>query len=209
MYGIFNGYYKHINKDVIFDGSRSWTRRTNFLQELFPYTKILCPVRDIVSILNSFELISLKNPFYTKTITKNNCNIYERCDEMMNQKYGVVSNPWISLKEGYALNPKMIYFIEYEQLCKDPENTMKDVYKFLEQPYYHHDFNNVKYSNEIFDKECNLEGLHTIRSKVEYNPPKNILPPEIVQKYSELNMEFWKLNYKSNFNVNSKFFQYK
>jgi sulfotransferase len=54
MYGIFDGYYKHIEKPIIFDSSRGWTKKTNFLKALFPDTKILCPVRDIVSILNSF-----------------------------------------------------------------------------------------------------------------------------------------------------------
>ena len=48
LYGIFDGYYQHIKKPVIFDTSRSWTKKTNSLQLLFPYTKILCPVRDIV-----------------------------------------------------------------------------------------------------------------------------------------------------------------
>ena len=80
MYGMFDGYYQHIDKPVIFDSSRCWTKKTNFLQELFPYTKILCPVRDIISILNSFELISTKSPFHSKTLTKHHHNVFARCD---------------------------------------------------------------------------------------------------------------------------------
>ena len=57
LYGIFDGYYQHIEKPVILDTSRSWPKKTNLLKELFPYTKILCPVRDVVSILNSFEVL--------------------------------------------------------------------------------------------------------------------------------------------------------
>lgn len=212
MYGIFEGYYKHIDKPVIFDSSRGWTKRTNLLRTLFPYTKVLCPVRDIVSILNSFELIASKNPFHTKTLTEHKDNVFARCDGMMNKNGGIVAGPWILLQEGYALNPEMIYFIEYENLCKEPEKVMRGVYDFLNQPYYSHDFDNVEYSNENFDKACNLKDLHTVKKKVEYNPPRNILPPEIVKKYKEMKMEFWRENYNPDADIieklDKKFIEY-
>jgi len=213
MYGIFDGYYKSIEKPVIFDSCRGWTKKTNFLQALFPYTKILCPVRDIVSILNSFEVISSKNPFHTKTLAEHNDNVFSRCDGMMNKNGGVVAEPWILLQEGYALNPEMIHFIEYENLCKEPEKTMRQVYEFLEKPYYTHDFENVEYSNENFDRACNLKDLHTVKRKVEYNPPRCVLPPEIVKKYQKINMEFWKPNHKTDPDIieklDKKFIEYK
>ena len=213
MYGVFEGYYKHIDKPVIFDSSRDWTKKTNFLKALFPYTKILCPVRDIVSILNSFEVISSKNPFHTKTLTEHNKNVFARCDDMMDRNDGIVANPWILLQEGYALNPEMIHFIEYENLCKEPEKTMRGVYEFLEKPYYPHDFENVEYSNENFDKACNLKDLHTVKRGVEYKPPRIILPPEIVKKYNEMNMDFWRGNYKPDADIieklDKKFIEYK
>jgi sulfotransferase len=213
MYGIFEGYYKHIEKPVIFDSSRGWTKKTNFLQALFPYTKILCPVRDIVSILNSFEVISSKNPFHTKTLTEHRENVFSRCDSMMDKNGGAIAGPWISLQEGFAMNPEMICFVEYESLCKNPEKEIRTIYEFLEKPYYSHDFDNVVYSNETFDRACNLKDLHTVKRKVEYNPPRNILPPEIVNKYKEMNMEFWRKNYKSDADIieklDKKFIEYK
>jgi len=198
MYGIFEGYYKHIEKPVIFDSCREWTKKTPFLKELFPYTKILCSVRDIVSILNSFEIIFSKNPFYTNQITPNCNTVFSRCDCLINFESGIVSRPWMALKEGYFLNPDMIKFIEYENLCQNPEKTMRSIYEFLEKPYYQHDFENIEYSNELFDQKLNLKDLHTVRKKVEYNPPRCILPPDIVQKYSEMNMEFWRNLHNNN-----------
>lgn len=213
MHGIFNGYYHHINKSVIFDSSRGWTKRTNFLKALFPYTKILCPVRDIVSILNSFEVISSKNSFYTNTLTEHKDNVFARCDGMMDKNGGIIAGPWILLQEGYALNSEMIYFIEYENMCKEPEKTIRKVYEFLEKPYYSHDFNNIEYSNENFDKSCNLKNLHTVKRKVEYKPPRCVLPPEIVKKYQEMNMEFWRKSYKPDADIieklDKKFIDYK
>ena len=184
MYAIFDGYYQHIENPIIFDNSREWTKRTAFLQSLFPHTKILCPVRDIVSILNSFEVILNKNCLYTKKISEKvfSDNIFKRTQEIFERE---IINCHTFLQEGYALNPEMIYFIEYKNLCKDPEKTMREIYKFLEKPYYSHDFEDIEYSNENFDKHCNLKNLHTVRRKVEYNPPRIILSPEIVQKYKK------------------------
>mgnify|MGYP001274593421 FL=1 len=212
LHGIFDGYYKHIDKPVIFDCSRNWTKNTNLLQALFPYTKILCPVRDIVSILSSFENITSKNPFHTKILTEHNDNVFVRCDEMMDKNTGLVSKPWIALQEGYALNPCMIYFIEYENMCKDPEKIMRGVYEFLDKPYFPHDFENIEYSNENFDKAINIKDLHTVKKRVEYKPPRNVLPLEIVQKYKKMNMEFWRKDHDPDFktikNLDNKFIAY-
>ena len=60
---IVTGYYNQIDKNVIFDTSRDWTSKTSLLKSLYPYTKIICCVRDIVSILDSFERLYLKNPY--------------------------------------------------------------------------------------------------------------------------------------------------
>jgi sulfotransferase len=60
---------------------------------------------------------------------------------------------------------------------------------------------------------CNLKDLHTVKRKVEYNPPRCILPPEIVKKYTEMNMEFWKEGHKIDADIieklDKKFIEYK
>tara|TARA_E500000318_G_scaffold66858_1_gene61609 strand:+ start:865 stop:1674 length:810 start_codon:yes stop_codon:yes gene_type:complete len=197
IYGTFNGYYRHIDKPIVFDSGREWTSRTFLLKELFPYTKVICCVRDIVSILNSFETIFSKNPLYKNKLLKYSNDVYSRCYELMNEEVGIVNVPLFYLKEGYAANPEMIHSIEYESLCKEPEKTMRGVYEFLEKPYYFHDFENVEYSNENFDRAYNLKDFHTVKRRVEYKPPRCILPPEIVQKYKNMNMEFWRKNNKT------------
>jgi sulfotransferase len=196
---IFEGFYSHIEKPIVIDTSRTWTKKTTLLKSLFPYTKILCCVRDIVEILNSFEVIFKKNPLYTNTLIPDDLSshVFSRCDAMMDAKTGIITTNWLYLQEGYYTNPEMIQFVEYEKLCKNPEETIKNIYKFLEIPYYSHDFDNIEYSNEPFDNVCNLKNLHTVRKKVEYNPPKIILPPEIIDKYTSANMEFWKKNSKN------------
>ena len=195
LHSIFDGYYDHINKSVIFDSCRKWTSKTSLLKSLFPNTKILCTVRDIASILNSFEMIHSKNPYDTYLLAENTKSVFSRCDDMMDHNGGIVAEPWIFLQEGYALNPEMIYLIEYEDLCKYPEETMKKIYEFIDKPYFNHDFENVEYSNKDFDKLLNLNDLHTVRKKVEYKPTKFRIPPEVIKKYNQ--MEFWREDNKN------------
>lgn len=208
FHGIFNGYYQHIEKPIIFDTSRLWTKNTSFLKEVFPYTKIICLVRDIVSILNSFEIIFSKNSLYSLEILENTQNVFSRCDEMMDKNTGLVATPLIFLREGYAANPDMIHLIEYDDLCLNPEKTMKKLYEFIGKPYYSHDFDNLEYSNTNFDKSINLIDLHTIKKKVEFKPPRCILPPDIVKKYSAMNMEFWRESCKTDSNITKNAIKY-
>jgi sulfotransferase len=84
----------------------------------------------------------------------------------------------------------MIMFVEYELLTKNPEGMMKAIYDFIGQPYFQHDFNNVEDSYDEYDREINLKGLHTTRKKVEFIPRNFILPPDILNQYS--NLEVWR-----------------
>lgn len=204
---LFEGYYSQQSQNIIFDTSRSWTRNTSLLSQVFPNTKLLCCVRNIDEIINSFEKLWTHNSLYYKQVNDftYSLNIFERSDEIFNRS---IVPHYSSLKEGVFKNPEMIYFVEYETLCKTPENTMKDIYRFLEQSYYFHDFENLEYSNETFDSVCNLKNLHTVKRKVEYNLPRMILPPEIIEKYASAKMEFWKSPTQSNKSVN-KLLSYK
>ena len=81
------------------------------------------------------------------------------------------------------------------------------MYEFIGKPYYSHDFDNLEYSNTNFDKSINLIDLHTIKKKVEFKPPRCILPPDIVKKYS-MNMEFWRESCKTDSNITKNAIKY-
>lgn len=191
--GIFDGYYKHIDKQVVFDSSRSWTANTSLLKTLFPQTKIICCVRDIIWILDSFEKIASKNCLYTNIFIDDDArpSVETRCMFLMDvKKGGAVVKPWLLLQEGLAANPDMIMLIEYEDLCKYPKETLKRIYSFIDKPYFEHDFNNVEYENEPFDRTVNMKDLHTVKKKVEWVERKSILPKYVIDQFK--NKEFWR-----------------
>jgi len=194
--GTIDGFYSNIKKPVIFDSNRKWSSKTNLLRSMFPYTRIICCVRDINWILDSFEKISNKNPYHANVTVDEeiSCCVHTRSHALMDiNKSGTVIKPWYWLQEGLLANPDMILLVEYNDLAKDPENTMRRVYNFIDKEYYvNHDYENVQYSNKSFDLAVSSPNLHTVSGKVEYRDRKTILPQQIIDKYSDY--EFWRQN---------------
>jgi sulfotransferase len=186
-------YYDGVTPKTVFDTSRGWTAKTSLLKELYPQTKIICCVRDLPWILDSFERIATKNVLYNATLTDDEANqtVTTRCDALMDvKKEGQVVKPYYFLEEGMLLNPDMIMLMEYESLCKKPESVMREIYQFIGKPYFDHDFNNVEYENEVYDQSLNMKSLHTVRRKVTWEERPTILPKSVWEKYA--GKEFWR-----------------
>lgn len=190
---LFDAYYQAIDRPVVFDTSRGWTARTALLKELYPQTKIICCVRDLPWILDSFERITQKNCLYNASLTDDEAcqTVTTRCDALMDvKKEGQVVKPYYFLEEGLLLNPDMILLVEYESLCKRPESVMRQIYDFIGKPYFAHDFQNVEYENEVYDRSLNLKSLHTVRREVTWEERPSILPKSVWDKYA--GKEFWR-----------------
>jgi sulfotransferase len=190
---IFNSYYNYVDQTTVFDTNRGWTAKTSLLKELYPKSKIICCVRDLAWILDSFERIAAKNSLYGATLTDNEANqtVTTRCDALMDvKKEGQVVKPYHFLEEGLLLNPDMIMLVEYESLCKKPESVMREIYQFLGKQYFDHDFKNVEYENETYDKSLNLKSLHSVRKEVTWQERTSILPKSVWEKYD--GKEFWR-----------------
>jgi sulfotransferase len=193
LLSLFEGYYKSIDKPIIFDTNRFWTSKTSLLKTLFPNTKVICCVRDLPWIMDSFERITQKNPLYYSVLTDDESNqtVTTRCDALMDvKKEGQIVKPYYFLEEGLTLNPSMMCVVEYEWLCKTPEIIMREIYDFLGKPYFDHDFENVEYENEPFDRGLNIKDLHTVKREVKWEERTTILPPSVWEKYS--GKEFWR-----------------
>lgn len=190
---LFNAYYDSVSSKTVFDTSRGWTAKTSLLKDLYPQTKIICCVRDLPWILDSFERISAKNSLYAATLVDDEARqtVTTRCDALMDvKKEGQVVKPYYFLEEGLLLNPDMILLVEYESLCKQPESVMREIYEFIGKPYFDHDFKNVEYENEVFDKALNMKNLHTVKKEVTWQERPSILPKSVWDKYS--GKEFWR-----------------
>jgi sulfotransferase len=192
IHGIFENYYDDPSKDVFFDTNRGWTLLTPFLKDLYPDTKIILCVRDLNWILDSFESLYRKNP-YDKNLMipeEYSSTVYSRCDYLMRDD-ATVGFAYLGLKQAItSAESNMLMIVEYEQLCKNPKGMLTAIYNFIDQPSFQHDFTDVESSYDEFDQELNIKGLHTTRKTVEWKERMTILPPDILQRFS--NLEVWR-----------------
>jgi sulfotransferase len=188
--GVFEGFYKRIDKEIIFNTNRSWTLLTPQIDAIFPNSKFLVCVRDINWILDSFEVAHRKYPLNTNTVTGGLAGtVYSRVESLMIEN-GMVGFPYLGIKQAITGNEKnKLMLIEYDDLCKDPKNIIKSIYNFIDEPYFNHDFDNVENSWDEYDSEIGIP-LHKVNKKVQFLPRKTILPPDILQKYK--NAEIWR-----------------
>lgn len=188
---LIDGFYLDTDKSVIFNTNRNWTFVTNVVKDLLPEAKMIVCVRDINWIIDSFELAQRKNPFSISSVFPGGHagNVYSRASSLMNDD-GIVGNPYMGIKQALAGPEKdMLYILEYEHLTKNPEQTLRSIYEFIGEPYFEHDFENVEGSWDEYDDEIGIK-LHTVKKKVEYVTREHILPPDILNRYKD--MEFWR-----------------
>lgn len=192
IHGIFDGYYKQQAGKIVFNTNRNWNGSLNLIEELYPDAKIICCVRDIPSILSSFEEIYKSNPLALSAIYNGEYSesIYTRTKSLMLSNR-VVGSSLLKLKEGLnSAQSKNIILVEYDHLAKHPEIILENIYKFLDVTPFVHDFDNVEASYDEYDTQLGASGLHTIARKVQYIEKPMLLPQDLLKDY--LGLETWR-----------------
>jgi len=189
--GMIDGYYEHIDKEVIFNTNRAWTFLTPQVKHVYPNAKMIVCVRDVNWVLDSFEQAHRRQPMDVNTVTGGpGKSVYERVEMIMTEQ-GIVGFPYVGIKQAITSNERnMLMLVEYDDLAKSPEKVMRAIYNFIDEPWFEHNFNNVEASWDEYDKEIGIT-LHKVRKKVEFTSRKSILPPDILNKFN--NMEVWRM----------------
>ena len=185
-------YHTDYPGEVNFNTNRGWSLLLHILANTFPDAKLICCVRDIPWILDSFEKLFRNNPYTISRLYSENERetVYTRATALMSPGHSL-RFPYDCLKEAITGPQKRkIVLVDYDQLISKPELVMRGLYNFIGEPYFEHDFNNVEASYDEYDAEAGIYGLHKIRNKVEYIKRDTILPPDLWKQYSSL--EFWK-----------------
>lgn len=198
---LFEAYYADKEHSLIFDTNRQWTARLHQLVELFDDFKVICCVRNPAWIMDSFETIYRKNPFdYSRMFNAaSRQTVYSRCESLISAG-GAVGSAWSALKEAYygEFSDRLL-LVDYDLLTQHPARTIELIYRFIGEPLFDHDFNNVDYAESEFDQNLGVKGLHTVKKKVEFKVRRSILPPDLFVKYQE--MDFWQDNAGTSANI--------
>lgn len=195
--GLFETFYKG-SPEVCFNTNRGWGAHTAMMRDLFPSAKLIICIRDVPWILDSFEVLNSKNPYTIKALFQHQDlpTVYHRVNSLMSLDGagGYVSGPIACTKQALYSNEKdRICVIHYNALTQQPKTVIQALYQFLEEPWYEHDFNNVEDSYDEFDAQANIQGLHTVRRKVEFIQRRPIIPADLWQQNES--QSFWNYDF--------------
>ena len=149
-------YYQEITKPVIFDRAKCWTTPANMkiIRTISSTPKIIFTIRNPLEILSSFIVQYRKNLYLEKIMEESEYHPYyylpledAKCDFLMDSK--------MDLQKGFysishALSPEVrpfVHFVGYNDLVTNPKQTLINVYKFLGEEYYEHNFFNIDKQN--------------------------------------------------------------
>ncbi|WP_166212619.1 sulfotransferase family protein [Cognatiluteimonas telluris] len=190
--GVFDSYYADVDKPVIFDTSRGWCTRLPALAQLFPEAKVIACVRDLPWIFDSFERLVRASPFSPSWLFNFNPNgtVYTRLNQLASAD-GQVGYPFDALKEAcFGEHAGQLLLVQYETLSSDPDRAMGAIYDFLGETPYAHDFDDVRYEADAFDRRLGTPNLHRVRGAVKAQPRVTLLPPDLFQRFAH--DAFWR-----------------
>lgn len=190
--GLFTSFYESYPDDaVIFDTNRLWCSKLPALLDLFPDAKIIACVRNVAWVMDSIERLYRANPYENTRLFGNmqRSTVYNRLEGLA-QHDQLVGFAWSALREAfYGEQAASMLLLDYDLLAQAPQKVLPLLYQFIGEPLFEHDFDNVEYDAPEFDFQLGVEGLHRVRPKVEFQPRRTIIPPDLFEKYSHLS--FW------------------
>jgi len=186
-------YTPQAEKEVLFDTNRIWTARLPLLRALYPGARVICCVRDVAWILDSFERLVRRNAFEPSRLfatPEERATVFSRTEVLANRDR-VVGFAWSALKEAYyGEHSDALLLVEYDLLCQKPEACLRLIYDWLGEPWFDHDFEAVDYDEPEFDRQVGAPGLHAVRRKVTWEARPTVLPPDVFEKFASL--AFWR-----------------
>ncbi len=150
--------------------------------------KCIVLLRDVMDVLASYMKWYTENPdsFVNRFNLKNDD---EKLSKIMNDE-GAVAKELKAIQNSFNYKD-LCYYLKYDDLVAEPERCIKEVYKFLNIPYFQHKFfdldqiniNGLGYNDGIVGKN-----MHTIRNEIkkEYNPYIEKIPQRIKDKYGHI-----------------------
>lgn len=189
--GVFENYYAAERDKVVFDTNRLWCSKMSALAGLFPDAKVIACVRQVAWIIDSIESLIQRNAFEMSKIFNFDPagTVFSRA-EGVSAGNGMVGYAMNALKEAYyGSHARNLMLLRYETLTARPAEAMKAVYDFIGEQPFQHDFDNVEFDAEEFDKRLGTLGLHRVGRQVKAGKRETILPPDIFRRYQ--GDDFW------------------
>ena len=188
--GALYGFFAPVDRPVVFDRNRAWLSELELLELLLQRkAKVLVCVRDIPEILASFERLWRDNKGF-RMIQQQATNLVEfqslegRCDVWL-QAGHPVGLAYVRIQDALTRGFRdRMHFVHFDHLTTHPANALREIYQFLGEEPFQHDFEHVE--QVIFEDDLvhGIQGLHDIRPAVRPIPrrAKEVLG-DLVEKF--------------------------
>jgi sulfotransferase len=182
---VFPAYYQAVHPSkVVFDTNRIWCSKMPLITHLYPNAKIIACVRHIPWIVDSIERLVRANKLEPSKMfgCEVGGTVYNRFDTLASSN-GMVGFAYHALREAfYSDESDRLLLLSYESLTKNPKQALTEVYKFIDQPAFEHDFDDVTYDADEFDFRLGSPGLHRVSGPVRETKRATILPPDLFRR---------------------------
>lgn len=168
---VLDGYYSHIDREIIFDKDRGWVPLIGPVEEILQrQVKIIICVRNPAEILTSFEKLRKENPlFFTNvdSVLREGSNLASRAYYYAGPE-GPLGLSHRNLKDAITMGYlDRFLFIDYNRFCNSPKSQTKRIYDFFEFSNFEHDYNKIEQTEEYNDVSIGLPNLHKIKPTLE------------------------------------------
>lgn len=188
---VYDTYYKDWPQQIIIDrGPVMTTGNFALMQKHFkrPF-KCIVILRNLMDVLASYMKWYTENPdsFINRFGLKND---EEKLSKVMN-KDGAVAKDLLAIKNSYNY-PDLCHYVKYDDLVTEPEQELRKIYQFLNEPYFEHRFDNldqVKVNGLSYDDKVVGSNMHKLFDgpiRKVYNPYIDKIPKRIRQKYEHI-----------------------
>ena len=188
---VYDTYYKDWPQRIIIDRGPVMTPGNfQLMQKHFkrPF-KCIILVRDLMDVLASYMQWYTENP--DAFPNKYNLKTDEEKLAMIMNKDGAVAKELDAIKNAYNY-PELCHFVKYDDMVTNPEQEFKKIYKFIEEPYFNHRFENLDQINinGLFYNDTAVgSNMHTVneeRIEKKYNPYIEKIPQKLKDMYGHI-----------------------
>lgn len=185
MRAVFPAYYQAVHPTkVVFDTNRLWCSKMPLVAHLFPTAKVIACVRHIPWIVDSVERLVRANKLEPSKMFgfEAGGTVYNRFDALASSN-GMVGFAYHALREAfYSDESDRLMLLSYETLTANPRHALREVYRFIGEPEFEHNFDHVEYQANDFDIRLGSPGLHTVSGPVHTTKRQSVLPPDLFRR---------------------------
>ena len=188
---VYDIYYKDWPQRIIIDRGPVMTSGNFALMQKHYKRPFKCIVllRNLIDVLASYMQWYTENP--DAFPNRYNLNTDDEKLSMIMNKDGAVAKDLEAIKNA-SNYPDICHFVKYDDIVVNPEKEFKKIYKFIEEPYFYHRFNNVDQVNVnglSYDDKIVGSNMHKLFDgpvRKVYNPYIEKIPERIKSKYEHI-----------------------